>query len=231
MNKTFAFLLILLSQVIVCKSQTFFSGQLSGGSFSWDSTQSPYIITGTLEIDSDASLNIGPGVIVMFKYNPDPENKTSLVVKGELWAIGTQEDPIIFTSDRDDTYGDHNGDGQATIPRPGDWGLIDFKYFTGLDPHTLNHTIVKYGGGSSNYGFYSWNQNLVPERRPMVAIRDDLDDFYEPVEINNSLLTHSLGIGIVAGRGRIQNSTISHCHHPKIGFVVNNHVDKLTSTN
>ncbi len=206
MKINFLFFLILTFSLTQVDSQTFITGHLSGDYFSWDTINSPYIISDSLVIDSDAQLGIGPGVVVMFEYNPDPLHKAALVVHGSLWAIGTGAEPVIFTSDRDDTYGDYNGDGRATIPRPGDWGFIKFFNSHGLDPNSLDNVIVKYGGGSGHDG-------LLPGECPMVMIEDDLFNDYEYVSINNSLIQQSLGIGIQMGRGFVFSSVISDCQH------------------
>jgi len=206
MNKTFALLWILCIPVIVLKSQTFVTGHLSGDYFNWDTTKSPYIITDSLVIDHDASLAIEPGVIVMFKYNHDPLRKSALIVNGDLWAIGTQSEPIVFTSDRDDTYGDHNGDGRATIPRPGDWGFIELNNLLGLDPGLMEYNIIKYGGGSGHGG-------LSPGQCPMIIIADDFYDDFEYVSIGSSRIEHSLGIGLQMGKGLLYDSEISNCQH------------------
>jgi len=213
MKKSILSLLILCSPIFLLNGQTYISDPLSGGTFLWDTAGSPFIVSGSLVVEYNARLMIEPGVIIMFEYNPDPEQKASLIVRGQIQAEGTESEPIIFTSFRDDSYGDHNMDGRATISKPGDWGFIEFNNLNMSSYSLLLNTIIKYGGGASKYGYLSRNQNLPPERRPMVIIYDDIDDLYEPIEIDNSTLSHSMGIGIIMGKGKVSNTTISHCHH------------------
>ena len=132
MKKTVLFLLILCTHLILLLGQTEITGHLSGDSYNWDTLGSPYIITDSLVIDQDAYLNIGPGVIVMFKYKHNSLRKSALIVNGNLNVAGTNTDPVIFTSERDDSYGDFTGDSSATIPRPGDWGFIEFNFKVSL---------------------------------------------------------------------------------------------------
>ncbi|MBM2813576.1 MAG: regulatory domain of subtilisin-like proprotein convertase [Ignavibacteria bacterium] len=58
----------------------------------WSVSSSPYIVTTDLTIYSDVTLTIEPGVIILFGYN------TSMYIKGNLSAIGTNELPIVFSA-------------------------------------------------------------------------------------------------------------------------------------
>lgn len=111
-----------------------------GADTTWTAAGGPYVMNGcSVYVDKGATLTIEPGAIVKFGYKWD-----MLQVNGRLLAQGTAGQPILFTSLRDDTGGDTNGDGDATKPVPGDWNGIRFgETSTGS---SLEHIVVRYGG-------------------------------------------------------------------------------------
>ena len=70
-----------------------------------------YLLKGWCYIADGASLTLAPGTII----KGDKETKAALIVEpgGQLWAKGTQSEPIVFTSEM-----------PAGNRRPGDWGGI-----------------------------------------------------------------------------------------------------------
>lgn len=104
----------------------------------------PYIVTGNLIVDEDASLAMEPGTTLSF------DGQWSLTVRGTLIAQGTASNEITFTS------------GQPS-PAPGDWGQIVFEAssppatfdvqgtYTG--GNVLQYVIVEYGGGGENVAY------------------------------------------------------------------------------
>jgi len=84
--------------------------QISGlitDSTQWTVEGSPYLVTGPLLIDTDATLTVDAGVEIRFMA------EQSMDVAGALVAIGTEEQPILFTSANPN-------------PAAGAWGNIRF---------------------------------------------------------------------------------------------------------
>lgn len=116
----------------------------------WTSANSPYLVTDSIFVADGVVLTVEPGVVVKF----GPGQLLRLGINSQLLAVGTAQQPIVFTSDKDDTQGgDTNGDGLATLPTAGNWSYL-WGSGTGSTLH-LEHTLVRY----NSYGVYA-NGNL-----------------------------------------------------------------------
>src|SRR3989344_790299 len=80
---------------------------------------SPYLVNHSVQtFNASSTLTIEPGVVIKF-YN---DAGLSFNNGAKILAQGSVDDPIIFTSFYDDTYGgDTHGDAPSTLPSPGDW--------------------------------------------------------------------------------------------------------------
>jgi hypothetical protein len=140
------FQIILFSLIVVTHSpaQTYVSGNISVNT-NWTRANSPYVLDGDVTVEENVTLILEPGTILKFDaYSRD------LKVNGELMAIGTPDDPIIFTSIEDDEYGgDTNGDGDATKPGANDWAAV---WLFENSNNLFEHCRFMYGAGSSTSG-------------------------------------------------------------------------------
>ncbi|NQT83582.1 PKD domain-containing protein [bacterium] len=93
----------------------------------WSEASSPYLITGSREVRSGATLTIEPGVTVRFANWPH-----SLIVNGVLIAEGTEGQPITFTSDE-------------TVKQKGQWKSLRFETVES-GASRLKHCIIEAGG-------------------------------------------------------------------------------------
>ncbi|MEW6079368.1 MAG: right-handed parallel beta-helix repeat-containing protein [Thermodesulfobacteriota bacterium] len=115
------------------------SGNITA-STTWTVAGSPYIVTGNVTVRNSAVLTIAPGATVKFNAG------TGLYVSystytGAIYAVGTQENPITFTSN-------------AANPAPGDWRGIYFDNYTTDASTRLSYCIVEYGGNTTNANIY-----------------------------------------------------------------------------
>jgi len=99
------------------------------------------VINDDARVPVGATLTIEPGAIVKFK-----DWYVDLNVEGTLKANGKSDQPIVFTSYRDDTGGDTNGDGGASSPAAGNWGKIEFKAGSTA---SLDYAQIRYGGNGA----------------------------------------------------------------------------------
>lgn len=113
----------------------------------WTLANSPYVVTGTMNVQSPAVLTIEPGVVVKF----DTGGSLYALAGATLTATGTASAPITFTSLKDDSVaGDTNGDGTATTPAANDWGTLGITgYKDASGAHaafgSLQFATVRYG--------------------------------------------------------------------------------------
>ncbi len=128
--KLFSLLAVLVIGMFAAVSALFFSaanatyveGNITQDTV-WTLTDSPYVVINSVIIKPGFNLTIEPGVEVRFGGN------FSLIVEGRLYAVGTQERMITFTSNK-------------LQPRPGDWNTVKFANRT--DHSTLAYSVVEY---------------------------------------------------------------------------------------
>lgn len=107
----------------------------------WRRLDSPYIIAGDVRVRSGAVLTVEPGVEVRFTQRnlvPDSQGGEipSLLVQGALYAVGTEQQPIVFTS-------------AEKAPRIGSWGGLHFMGTTSAH-NVLRHVTVMFAEVGAN---------------------------------------------------------------------------------
>ena len=124
LNITLLFLLILSSNILPSYS-TDIQGEI-GKDRLWTEDDSPYIIKDTVTIGESARLVIEEGVQVHF------DKSYGLVINGVLIAMGSADEPIVFTSSA------------PVFPAKGDWEGIYFTDSSQNELCVLEHCIVEY---------------------------------------------------------------------------------------
>jgi len=133
------FLATCLAATSQSQAQTIINSNINANT-TWTPAGSPYVISAQVSVSNGATLTINPGTVVKFAFWT-LDTDYMLTIDGSLVALGTEEDPIIFTSNRDDTVGgDSNGDGTTTSPAAGDWGYI--RFYGGSSDNVLDHVWI-----------------------------------------------------------------------------------------
>ena len=88
-------------------AQTWVEGHITQDT-TWTVTDSPFVVIGNVIVDANVTLTIEPSVEVRFG------DGFSLIVDGNLFAIGAESNPILFTSNRI----------EPDPPYPGAWNTI-----------------------------------------------------------------------------------------------------------
>ncbi len=97
-----------------------------------------YWIRNNIDVTAGNTLTIQPGVIVKLG------NNVRLQVFGLLNAQGTAENRIVFTSDRDDSFGGNTNNDPESVPSSGDWSQIYLR-----NPGSvIEHALIRFGGRS-----------------------------------------------------------------------------------
>ena len=107
----------------VVAGPTSIGGTLEDDEYLWDLAGSPYIITSTTTIPSYTTLTIEPGVQIRF------DGDYSFNVYGSVQAIGTEDNPIYFTSNQGS-------------PAWSDWSGINLVEYGGQS--VFEYCIVEY---------------------------------------------------------------------------------------
>jgi parallel beta-helix repeat protein len=132
--RAFIFCLILFSSLHALHCQTTIdAGDVSG---TWTFSGSPYIVTGSITVESGKSLIIKPGVIVRFSSGA----YLNCYDAASIVALGTKDSSIRFTSNQ----------GQ---PSPGDWGGIGI---IGTNRKcTFRHVVIEYASYGISFRAYA----------------------------------------------------------------------------
>jgi uncharacterized repeat protein (TIGR01451 family) len=159
----------------------------------------------SVTVDPYVTLTITEGAIVKFALN------RILKVDGTLRVLGSEANPVYFTSYLDDTIGgDTNGDSDATLPARGDWDYIRFGPLSDDANSIINHAIIRYGG---HIGTLQFGALTLIEASPTIQNSEITDNTYCAIRANllsfptldNNILVDNAANGLCMDGGTIDS--------------------------
>jgi len=172
----------------------------------WTKENSPYIVQNHVVVK--APLTIEPGTVVKFSIN----NLADLTLQNDFYVKGTREEPVIFTSIRDDSYmGDNDGDHGYYKPCKEDWMGLNFNPY---QDYVLEIEYAKIMYSAFGISIYSSNNHYKSRTVKNCEMKNNgygiLVYNTEPVIENNLITNNQFGIGVSASSKvtKITNNSI-----------------------
>ena len=164
---------------VAARGQTSVSGKISEDT-TWTAANSPYRLTGDLEVANGVTLTIDPGVLV------DAQARYVIEVSGSIVAKGTDSDPIYFTCIR-------------YVPQC--WvGLV-------VNPSgsvSLDHVDIAFAGAAVDGGKGKWTVTNSRMHHSGTGVRGGAD------ELSHSLIDHNnTGVDVAAPLAVFEFNTIT----------------------
>ncbi|MBI3193457.1 MAG: right-handed parallel beta-helix repeat-containing protein, partial [Ignavibacteriae bacterium] len=148
-------------------------------------TNTVYWLKNDITVTSGDTLTIAPGTVIKFAAG------VSLTIAGTIKAGGILGGMIVFTSEKDDSYGgDSNGDGRVTGPTAGDWETVNLSS-GGNNSSYLNYCIFKFGGT-----LYTYSELIISSCSPSIT----------NIYVTNSSNT---GLSLTSSTSNLPNSSFS----------------------
>ncbi len=134
-----------------------------------------HFVSGDCTVPSGGALTIQAGAIVKMRL----ASLINVAAGARLNVDGTLAQPVVITSERDDTYGgDSNWDGDLSTPAAGDWRKIAVA-----GALNIRHALIRYGGGGGSGGYQNGDGAISPQPGGVATIANAIieEPFYEGI--------------------------------------------------
>lgn len=185
---TFSLLNLPLGKLFPAVKATYVEGTIDKDTV-WTLVDSPFIVSQNVSILQGVTLTIEPGVEVRFGEGP-----FTIIVSGRLFAQGTEEKPIRFTSNKEN-------------PQAGDWATILFNG-TVQQPSLLEYCLVEYGTDGITV-----NGSTVTVQKSVLQfnLRNGITVLDGSITVRQTVLksNNEGGIVVLGGNATIENNNIT----------------------
>jgi len=198
-------IMLLLILVNLCSATDIYTGSISG---SWDLTGSPYNIFGNIDIPADQSLNIDPGVEIIF------QGHYKFYVYGKLTAVGALNDSILFSAQDPDAgwYGLHFSDTSSNGQDDSILMHCVFEYgnaLTGSAENSRGGALSCFNSSNVNIAFCRFSNNQADYGGAISLNESDIT--IQNSLIDNNFASHDAGGMLIGGNSApiLDNITVS----------------------
>lgn len=168
------------------------------------SADMPFVFVNSGSVDEGKTLNLAPGTVFKFP-------QTAFSIYGTLNAIGTPDQPIVFTELEDDSYGgDTNNDGSVSVPGATAWYWMQF---VSGENSILDNVVVRYAGR------IGYSMGGPPSGGSGIAVEPGVSNFI----LRNSTISDSvIGATIASDGATIENVIVSNNSEIGLNVATNN---------
>lgn len=168
-----AFLLCFLTTLSLLAG-TSVSGTISQDT-TWTATNSPYVVTANLTVNSGVSLTVDPGVEVQLY------SSASLRVNGSLFAQGTESNGVVFTKYPSHSYGgtvEFNG-GDYSLGATGVFEFCSFSLLSGYPVLETRYTMLSIS--DCTFSDMLQSKVIIPMYSRVSIVRNEIYDTREAI--------------------------------------------------
>lgn len=186
-----------------------------------------YVMLGSSIVPAGITLTIEAGVVIKSVQN----SNYNIQVSGTLIANGTLVNPIVFTSVRDDNYGnpfDTNKDGTGTSPVVGDFGSISM--LPGSTGSSFTYCKIRYAGGVNAYNQSQFdgaslnfiNASGTVQNCEIKDVKDGINCFYGSTPVIQDNQFTNLGFAVTlsaAANPTLIGNTLTNVANKALGLI------------
>ncbi len=141
--KRYGVLFIFFASLSLCHTSSVFAATIIQDVITtdtmWTKDNSPYVISGIVDVNPGATLSIQAGTIIKF------EDNATIEIFGAMAIMGTQTEPVYATSIADDSIGGDTDNNGITDPANITNSFVNFAFLSPQGVQKMDYLHFKYG--------------------------------------------------------------------------------------